>query len=60
MCIRDSDEIETLVSTSEENSAMIENVFASVKSQTNAISGVVEYIKNISSLSDKLEEHFEK
>ena len=54
------DEIETLVSTSEENSAMIENVFASVKSQTNAISGVVEYIKNISSLSDKLEEHFEK
>ena len=54
------DEIETLVSTSEENSAMIENVFNSVKSQTNAISGVVEYIKNISSLSDKLEEHFEK
>lgn len=49
-----------MVSTSEENSAMIENVFASVKSQTNAISGVVEYIKNISSLSDKLEEHFEK
>lgn len=54
------DEIETLVSTSEENSAMIENVFASVKSQTDAITGVVGYIKNISTLSDKLEEHFEK
>lgn len=54
------DEIETLVATSEENSAMIENVFTSVKSQTNAISGVAGYIKNIGSLSDKLEEHFEK
>lgn len=51
-------EIETLVATSEENSAMIANIMDSISKQHNSVGLVKSEIGNIKELSDRLREHF--
>ena len=51
-------EIETLVATTEENTAMIHNIAGSINSQYESVSGVEVEINNISELSDNLKNQF--
>lgn len=51
-------EIETLVATSEENSATIQNITDTIASQNNSIQDISSKIDEISSLSSTLENHF--
>lgn len=51
-------EIETLVATSEENSAMIESITESIANQNDSIQKVSGEIDNIASLSVDLQSHF--
>ena len=52
------DEIETLVATSEENSATIQNITDTISSQNASIEHISSEIDEISSLSTDLENHF--
>ena len=51
-------EIETLVATSEENSATIQNITDTITSQNDSIRSISAEIDEISSLSADLEQHF--
>lgn len=51
-------EIETLVATTEENTAMIGNIAESISKQHDSVDGVENEISNISDLSSKLARHF--
>ena len=51
-------EIETLVATTEENTAMIHNIAESINSQHESVNGVEVEINNISELSDTLKNQF--
>lgn len=51
-------EIETLVATNEENSAMIQNIAESIMAQQDAVGGVEKDISGIAGLSDELKENF--
>lgn len=51
-------EIETLVATSEENSATIQNITDTITSQNDSIHSISAEIDEISSLSADLEQHF--
>ena len=51
-------EIETLVATTEENTAMIHNIAGSINSQYESVSSVEVEINNISELSDNLKNQF--
>lgn len=53
-------EIETLVATSEENSATIQNITDTIVSQNDSIRNISAEIDEISSLSMDLEQHFAK
>ena len=52
-------EIETLVATTEENTAMITNIAESITKQRDSVGGVKSEMVNISDLSDTLKGHFE-
>ena len=52
-------EIETLVATTEENTAMITNIAESITKQRDSVSDVKSEMVNISDLSDTLKGHFE-
>ena len=52
-------EIETLVATTEENTAMITNIAESITKQRDSVGDVKSEIVNISDLSDTLKGHFE-
>jgi len=51
-------ELETVVATSEENSAMIENISSSIQEQNNSIGNISVKLKGISFLSNNLKEEF--
>lgn len=51
-------EIETLVATSEENSATIQNITETISSQNNSIKNISSEIELLSTLSTDLESHF--
>lgn len=51
-------EIETLVATTEENSATIQNIADTITAQNNSINDISTEIDNISSQSAELEQHF--
>lgn len=51
-------EIETLMATTEENSAMITNIVESIAKQHDSVDSMKGEIVNISELSQKLKEHF--
>lgn len=53
-------EIETLVATTEENTAMITNIADSITRQRDSVGDVESEIVNISDLSDNLKNHFGK
>ncbi len=53
-----NDEIETLVATTEENSAMISNIAESISRQRDSVGDVKTEIVNISDLSNNLKNHF--
>lgn len=54
------EEIETLVATSEENSATIQNITETIAAQNDSINNISTEIAEISSLSLDLEQHFTK
>ena len=54
------EEIETLVATSEENSATIQNITETIAAQNDSINNISTEIEEISSLSLDLEQHFTK
>ena len=54
------EEIETLVATSEENSATIQNITETIAAQNDSINNISTEIEEISSLSLNLEQHFTK
>ena len=51
-------EIETLVATAEENTAMIANIADSIRRQNEEVGGVKQDISSITELSDTLKNHF--
>lgn len=51
-------EIETLMATTEENSAMITNIVDSIAKQHDSVDSMKGEIVNIADLSEKLKEHF--
>lgn len=57
---RIQEEIETLVATSEENSATIQNITETISAQNDSINHISSEIEQISSLSIDLEQHFTK
>lgn len=57
---RIQEEIETLVATSEENSATIQNITETISAQNDSINHISSEIDQISSLSIDLEQHFTK
>ena len=53
-------EVETLVASTEENTAMIENIVESIAKQKDSVEGVEGEITNISELSDTLRIQFKQ
>ena len=53
------EEMQTLVATSEENSATIEDISQTIVAQNNSIGNILSDIENISEVSEKLQKHFE-
>ena len=53
-------EIETLVATNEENSAMIQSIAESIMAQHDSVGGVKKDISGIAGLSDELKENFNR
>lgn len=51
--------MQTLVATSEENSATIEDISQTIVAQNNLIGNILSDIENISEVSEKLQKHFE-
>ena len=53
------DEMETLVATSEENSATIQSISETIAAQNNSVKDILTEIDEIAGVSTKLEEHFD-
>lgn len=53
------EEMETLVATSEENSATIQSISETIAAQNNSVKDILTEIDEISGVSTKLEEHFD-
>ena len=51
--------MQTLVATSEENSATIEDISQTIVAQNNSIGNILSDIEDISEVSEKLQKHFE-
>lgn len=53
------EEMETLVETSEENSATIQSISETIAAQNNSVKDILTEIDEIAGVSTKLEEHFD-
>ena len=53
------EEMETLVATSEENSATIQSISETIAAQNNSAKDILTEIDEIAGVSTKLEEHFD-
>ena len=53
------EEMETLVATSEENSATIQSISETIAAQNNSVKDILTEIDEIAGVSTKLEEHFD-
>ena len=53
------EEMETLVATSEENSATIQSISETIAAQSNSVKDILTEIDEIAGVSTKLEEHFD-
>ena len=53
------EEMETLVATSEENSATIQSISETIAAQNNSVKDILTEIDEIAGVSRKLEEHFD-
>jgi hypothetical protein len=53
------EEMETLVATSEENSATIQSISETIAAQNNSVQDILTEIDEIAGVSTKLEEHFD-
>lgn len=53
------EEMETLVATSEENSATIQSISETIAAQNNSVKDILAEIDEIAGVSTKLEEHFD-
>ena len=53
------EEMETLVATSEENSATIQCISETIAAQNNSVKDILTEIDEIAGVSTKLEEHFD-
>lgn len=53
------EEMETLVATSEENSATIQSISEMIAAQNNSVKDILTEIDEIAGVSTKLEEHFD-
>lgn len=53
------EEMETLVATSEENSATIQSISKTIAAQNNSVKDILTEIDEIAGVSTKLEEHFD-
>ena len=53
------EEMETLVATSEENSATIQSISETIAAQNNSVKDILTEIDVIAGVSTKLEEHFD-
>ena len=53
------EEMETLVATSEENSATIQSISETIAAQNNSVKDILTEIDEIPGVSTKLEEHFD-
>ena len=53
------EEMETLVATSEENSATIHSISETIAAQNNSVKDILTEIDEIAGVSTKLEEHFD-
>lgn len=53
------EEMETLVATSEENSATIQSISKTIAAQNNSVKDILAEIDEIAGVSTKLEEHFD-
>ena len=53
------EEMETLVATSEENSATIQSISVTIAAQNNSVKDILTEIDEIAGVSTKLEEHFD-
>ncbi len=53
------EEMETLVATSEENSATIQSISETIAAQNNFVKDILAEIDEIAGVSTKLEEHFD-
>lgn len=53
------EEMETLVATSEENSATIQSISETIVAQNNSVKDILTEIDEIAGVSTKLEEHFD-
>lgn len=53
------EEMETLVTTSEENSATIQSISETIAAQNNSVKDILTEIDEIAGVSTKLEEHFD-
>ena len=53
------EEMETLVATSEENSATIQSISDTIAAQNNSVKDILTEIDEIAGVSTKLEEHFD-
>ena len=53
------EEMETLVATSEENSATIKSISETIAAQNNSVKDILTEIDEIAGVSTKLEEHFD-
>lgn len=51
--------METLVATSEENSATIQSISETIAAQNNSVKDILTEIDEIARVSTKLEEHFD-
>ena len=51
--------METLVATSEENSATIQSISETIAAQNNSVKDILTEIDEIAGVSTKLEEHFD-
>ena len=53
------EEMETLVATSEENTATIQSISETIAAQNNSVKDILTEIDEIAGVSTKLEEHFD-
>lgn len=53
------EEMDTLVATSEENSATIQSISETIAAQNNSVKDILTEIDEIAGVSTKLEEHFD-